>query len=190
MPVREKARTDRRVRKTEALLREALGDLIRERRYEDIVVKEILGRANVGRSTFYTHFADKDDLLVSCIEEILRSAPEAESVQAAAGPHQDLLWFSPPILRHVERHRGTALVEQAHLHDMLAEYVEREMGMALRQRSAPRQAPPDLLARWIASTFVLVLDHWLESAGPISARDADRLFRALVEPSLAAALDG
>jgi len=53
---------DRRIQKTKSLLHEALGSLIREKPYDAIVVQEILDRANVGRSTFYMHFSDKDDL--------------------------------------------------------------------------------------------------------------------------------
>ena len=55
--------TDRRVQKTQDLLHGALASLIHEKSYDAIVVKEILARANVGRSTFYTHFRDKDELL-------------------------------------------------------------------------------------------------------------------------------
>lgn len=40
----------------------------------------------------------------------------------------------------------------------------------------------------IASTFVLVLNWWVESDNPLSAREVDGLFRELVEPSLARAL--
>src|SRR5215469_931964 len=47
---------DRRVQRTRDLLHEALGSLIREKPYDEIAVKEILDRANVGRSTFYLHF--------------------------------------------------------------------------------------------------------------------------------------
>jgi len=56
----EKWIKDRRVQKTRTLLHEALVSLIREKPYDEMVVKEILDRANVGRSTFYTHYRNKD----------------------------------------------------------------------------------------------------------------------------------
>jgi hypothetical protein len=52
--VPEKRVQDRRIQKTQRLLHEALFSLIHEKSYDAIVVKEILDRANVGRSTFYT----------------------------------------------------------------------------------------------------------------------------------------
>src|SRR5262245_49469875 len=64
---------DRRVQRTKTSLRNALMGLAREKPYPSIAVKEILDRANVGRSTFYTHFRDKDELLHSGIYEMLRS---------------------------------------------------------------------------------------------------------------------
>ncbi len=76
----DKRTKDRRTQKTEALLREALGALIREKPYDDIVVKEILARADVGRSTFYAHFHDKDELLLSGIQDMLRSAQSREGI--------------------------------------------------------------------------------------------------------------
>lgn len=54
---------DARVRKTQRRLREALVWLIHEKSYDAIVVNEILERAEVGRSAFYTHFSNKDELL-------------------------------------------------------------------------------------------------------------------------------
>src|SRR5262249_3903679 len=69
--LQEKRVKDRRTQRTKNLLHEALGSLIREKPYEAIVVQEILDRANVGRSTFYMHFRDKDELLVSGIHDML-----------------------------------------------------------------------------------------------------------------------
>ena len=54
---------DRRVQRTRRALHQALADLILEKRYDKITIQDIIDRANVGRSTFYTHFLDKEDLL-------------------------------------------------------------------------------------------------------------------------------
>jgi len=47
---------DRRVQKTRKLLQDALIELVAEKSYESVTIREILDRANVGRSTFYAHF--------------------------------------------------------------------------------------------------------------------------------------
>jgi AcrR family transcriptional regulator len=52
--------------------RQALGDafveLLMERGYEGISIKDVLDRANVGRSTFYSHYADKDELFAGQLD--------------------------------------------------------------------------------------------------------------------------
>jgi AcrR family transcriptional regulator len=64
-------KTDRRSLRTRRLLGEALIALLLEKRYEDITVQDILERANIGRSTFYEHYWDKEDLLTSEIERVI-----------------------------------------------------------------------------------------------------------------------
>jgi AcrR family transcriptional regulator len=39
--------------------------LIVGKKYESITVQDVLDRADVGRSTFYMHFRDKDELLTN-----------------------------------------------------------------------------------------------------------------------------
>src|SRR5258705_12452313 len=59
---------DRRVRRTRNGLAEAFLSLVIERGYDRVTVQNILDRADVGRSTFYTHFRDKESLLLSCFD--------------------------------------------------------------------------------------------------------------------------
>jgi AcrR family transcriptional regulator len=61
---------DRRVQKTRKLLQDALIELVTEKGYEAVTIKEILDQANVGRSTFYAHFQDKDQLLHSILDRL------------------------------------------------------------------------------------------------------------------------
>ncbi|MBV8630069.1 MAG: TetR/AcrR family transcriptional regulator [Silvibacterium sp.] len=62
---------DARTRRTRTLLGDAFLRLIMEKPIEDITVQEVLDRAGVGRSTFYLHFRDKNDLLLSQLERFL-----------------------------------------------------------------------------------------------------------------------
>ena len=185
---------DRRIQKTQALLRDALAALIREKPYDEIVVKEILDRANVGRSTFYTHFRDKDELLLSGIQDMLRSAQPAGGGRAPARSYQSIVWFSLPIFQHIEQHRRTGEATMGtrgrramheHLQHAVSELIEDEVRAALRRSRRTAGHAPELIVQWIASTFVLVLNWWVESDTPLPAREADGLFRGLIEPSLA-----
>lgn len=61
---------DRRVQKTRKLLQDALIELVAEKGYESVSIREILDEANVGRSTFYAHFQDKEQLLHSILDRL------------------------------------------------------------------------------------------------------------------------
>ena len=65
------AKTDRRVLRTRDILGDALVALMKEKPFDDITVQQVLDRAGVGRSTFYAHYRDKEDLFLSDVEDFL-----------------------------------------------------------------------------------------------------------------------
>jgi AcrR family transcriptional regulator len=176
------------VQKTKASLHNALIGLAREKPYPSIAVKEILDRANVGRSTFYTHFRDKDDLLESGIAELLR--PLHHRPRAANAPER-IVAFSLPLLQYIDEHRRSAgprmgrdgrVIMHEHLEGMLTSVIADELATTMRTSEA--RAPMDLVARYVASTFVLVLNRWVESDTGWTPAVTDAIFRALVIPTL------
>src|SRR5258705_9548307 len=62
-------RLDARVKRTKVALGDALVTLMQEKPFDSITVQDVLDRAHVSRATFYTHYSDKDDLLMSDAEE-------------------------------------------------------------------------------------------------------------------------
>jgi AcrR family transcriptional regulator len=72
--------TDKRIRRTHRLLRQAFIELIAEHGYNSLRVEDILQRADIGRTTFYTHFKDKRALLEN-ISEIFNSRYQADLAQ-------------------------------------------------------------------------------------------------------------
>jgi AcrR family transcriptional regulator len=77
--VMQRRKPDVRVRGTR--LGSALGALIQEKSIDDVTVQEVLDRASVGRSTFYLHFSDKHDLLLSQLEKFLETMSTALSLR-------------------------------------------------------------------------------------------------------------
>ncbi|MFD4789630.1 TetR/AcrR family transcriptional regulator [Streptomyces sp. NPDC058459] len=159
-------RSDRRVRRTRSALMNALKELIREKRYESITVADLLERADVGRSTFYTHFSSKDDLLAGGIEDI---GAELRSAFAAAGH-----FTVEPVFRHAGDHRdlylalshgpaGRLFLDQ--LHDHLAQWFT---------DARDDDGTAAIRAHYAAGAVVGALRCWL--ADPrLTAEDAARL---------------
>ena len=185
--------TDRRVQKTQKVLREALASLIAEKSYDAIVIKEILERANVGRSTFYTHFRDKDDLLVSSIHGMVESVQSAKLRRSGIW-YERVLWFSLPIFEYHygHRHNGQLTIDgvgralqhrrlQQVLGDIITDAVRTEF---TSPRKYAKAASPDLIVQYISSTFVLVLEWWLDTKHPVPPKTIDEVFHSLVLPTL------
>src|SRR5262245_34117723 len=190
--VQEQRSSDRRVRRTDDRLHEALTALIREKSYETISVKDILVRADVGRSTFYTHFADKDELLVSGIRGILRAAQGHAS--ATPTDHERIIAFSRPVFEHIHRHQRTSDTPttprtRVLLHQRLRGVLADSIAAEIRTQPKSRRTaliPPELLAEYVVATFIVVLDWWLRKSSALSPAEVDDVFRALVIPALQA----
>jgi AcrR family transcriptional regulator len=191
---------DRRVRRTKGQLRHAITSLFHEKPYDAIAVKEILTRADVGRTAFYTHFRDKDELLGSAFREALRAGsprPAARSI-AADDVARLLLRFSLPLFERIVHVRQTGhsletVTRSDEIHGRLRAVLEEHLRDDLRDMprlSGDRRTPADveLLVRHVAGTFLLVLEWWAEHGDARSARELDARFHALVEPALATAL--
>lgn len=61
---------DRRQKKTRKAIFNAFTDLLKAESYSKITVQQIIDIADIGRTTFYSHFETKDDLLKSLSQEI------------------------------------------------------------------------------------------------------------------------
>lgn len=66
--LRKKNYYDRRVRRTQKLIRKAFLELIDEKQYDQITVTDIINQADYNRATFYRHYYDKEDLATKIID--------------------------------------------------------------------------------------------------------------------------
>src|SRR5213593_1902268 len=101
-----KRATDRRVQRTRQLLQDALISMMIEQGYEATTVQDIIDRANVGRATFYAHFADKETLLTSRLEDLraLLVRRQREVLASLGDATARGFGFSLALLEHARSH--------------------------------------------------------------------------------------
>jgi AcrR family transcriptional regulator len=176
---------DRRVQRTQRMLTEAMIELILERGWDAVHVQDICERADVGRSTFYTHFGDKEDLLVGGLDalgQFLRS-------QAAAAATGQPFAFARGMIEHVDEQRRlfraivgkrSGQVAQQRFRQLLIQLVREDL-----EAYGPTGARLDVASRYVAGAFFELLIWWLETRTQITPSELERHFHELTAPVLA-----
>ena len=104
---------DRRQRKTRAAIFQAFNKLLEEKHFNNITVQEILDGANVGRSTFYSHFETKDALLkemcTDIFDHIFSHELHSETSHDFSSSDHGLREKITHLLYHLKDNRGNVL---------------------------------------------------------------------------------
>lgn len=151
------------MRRTQRAIFDAFRALVMERPYDAIRVGDIIDKAGVGRSTFYEHYRNKDEVLTHTITWLFEALADAAVGQA---DETRLLW----VLDH--------FYEQRHFGRMMLS--GEPLGLLVRHLAALIQAqePNALRARAAAAAQLEVIRCWL--AGEIPA-SREEIFHALVK---------
>lgn len=201
-------KNDRRIARTQVAIKSAMIELILEKHYDEITVQNIIDRANVGRSTFYAHYRDKEDLFRRDWEGMLdfftapinrESLEEGRLVQVSA------------LFQHVKdfHHLYRALVRSGKADRLfatgqghLAGRIEGKLNLLFADapglpetapppipETAPRSIPPSLLAHMLAAEVFTLLRWWLDRNMPHTPQRLDEIFHQFVLPGFRAAIN-
>jgi len=177
------ARTDRRVLRTRDVLGDALVELMHEKPFDDITVQEVLDRAGVGRSTFYAHYSDKDDLFLSDVEDFFKMF-STKLTRSGASPQR--LAPVTELFSHLAEMREfyLAMVAAGKLSDVEAlgrGFFARSFEERLRLAGVALE-PMELAARAhaLAGSLFALLDWWIGKGMKADPREMDTLFHRMV----------
>jgi len=179
---------DRRSQRTRQLVLSATLDLLFERPYDQITVQDILDRANIGRSTFYTHYFDKQDVLTSIVEQQI----DLLNQQLAERDAGQTLIPSLELFQHVRQRKqyfcamlrgeaGAAFWEAAQAAG--SRVIEQSLASRMTEGSAAL-VPLPVMARYLAGALLNLLKWWLEVEASYSPEQMDEVFQRLALPGV------
>jgi len=176
---------DCRAQRTRDSLGDALVKLMHEKPFAAITVQDVLDLAGVSRSTFYTHYRDKDDLFLSDVEDFFEHMANLLStrgeVSQRVAPVRELF-------AHIAEQREfyAALIAAGKINDVLelgqghfARAIERRLA-AGPATSAHTTVPRAALAHALAGALLALLTWWIDHDMPASPAQMDDSFHHLV----------
>jgi AcrR family transcriptional regulator len=184
-------KADRRVERTQQLIRGALRSLLEEKGFETLTVQQIIDRANVGRATFYAHFDSKDDLLASGFDNLRVSlkARQREAVSRGTSIDERVFAFSREMFAHANEYRDvfrgmvgkeSGATVQRLLHKLLVDLVRDDVKTTVQRDQEGAEA----LAQFIAGGLFGLLIWWLNGKMGLSVAEINELFRKFAIPAL------
>jgi len=176
------ATTDRRVLRTRRTLRDALIELIAQRGWDAISVSDVCERADVGRSTFYTHFADKEELLLSGFDDLHRMLRALHPALPGSRP----LAFAGPLIEHAGENLRIfrALVGKRSGHAMQKRFRQTVVSLVTEDLAHFGLAETRLIgtAHYLAGAYLELLTWWIDSRTKLAASELEQLFHQLTTP--------
>ena len=181
---------DKRVLRTRHALGGALMALVTEKPFDTITVQDVLDRAGVSRSTFYSHYSNKDDLFLSDAERFFElmttSIERRQEASRRVAPVRELFAHVADVEPFYD-----ALAASGRTTDLL------ELGRGYFARSIDRRlaALPEAghldptaraaLSHACAAALFSLLEWWMAAARPQPPEAMDALFHGLVWSGLA-----
>lgn len=182
---------DRRIRRSKKLIQEAFLSLLTEKGYTDVSIQDILDRADVGRTTFYTYYRSKEDLMFHGFSDFEQSfeIPSdlvRDPVTGAGGE------FARALFEHIAEQRPTAralLGERGvpaiaeHLESLLKKRFQNTWAKDWKELGHST-AVIESAAVFAAGAFMSTLRFWLMAARPSLPSEAYDLYLKILVPGI------
>jgi AcrR family transcriptional regulator len=177
------AKVDRRIKKTQDALKNAVLELMAEKSFDDITIQDLSDRANVSRGTIYLHYLDKYDLLDKLIKthinELGDRCKAAADLDFADGSliwteyfEENYAFFSMMLVS-----KGAPYFRSRFLDCLIAEFKD-EVDVTQGKNKGLNE---EMLIRFVASAYVGVVEWWFVNERPISHRALAEQLGALLD---------
>lgn len=173
----------RRIRKTKAAIFRAFDALMQEKRYANISIQNIIDRADIGRTTFYAHYATKDELLESYINHVFdvliveNNGLDAEGLDGLI-PIEHIfthLQGHSPMLRNILNSDSGELLFQRAESYWRTKLQSYDIGAESMNR-----VPQNLRINHIVTSAIGMIKWWSKNDMPYSPQEMERFWKQLV----------
>ena len=165
---------DKRLIKTQNAIYEAFTKALQEKPYSKITIEDILKLSGTSRSTFYSHYKTKDELLLSIVNHIFEhvfshSLTEEKSHDFSKSSIFDYSHLITHILYHLhdEKELIQAILKsesKSHFIDSLKMQIEPITNIIIKNKLVKdKNLPEELYSSLITNSFIILIEYWFNN---------------------------
>ena len=184
---------DRRQLKTKQSILSSFSQLLSHKSYSKITVQDIIDEANIGRSTFYSHFDTKDALLKSICEEIFEHVfsdnLDSEKTHDFSYSNGEIYSMITHILHHLKDNKNNIIgILKGESSEMFIYFFKQYLNdriiskILISQNNQNKNLPFDFLTNHISGSFVEMVHWWITNDMRQKPEDLSFLFMSVISP--------
>lgn len=175
---------DRRTKKTKAAIYAAFEKLLSMKKYSQITIREIIDLADVGRSTFYSHFETKDELLKSMCHDIFQNITSLKHSFNSTNPHSMITGILYHIKENKKAIKGVITSESG---DLFINYFKAYFNQQIEHfldhsGKSYTKVPKDFLINHISGSFIEMVKWWIENNMKQTPEELTRYYLSVISP--------
>ncbi len=179
---------DLRIVKTKKILYESLLLLLKEYTFEEIKVSDICNKALINRSTFYSHFNDKYELLSAFLTDMQNILfIELNQNTEFSTPKQYYMKMIELLLNHIDERKNiykSILINNKNsiLIDMFYDALDKDILKHLSNASLPykNKIPDQIISKFYSSAVTNVCIEWLKDGDKYSKKEIIEYLKTLI----------
>ncbi|MDD3653602.1 MAG: TetR/AcrR family transcriptional regulator [Desulfotomaculaceae bacterium] len=183
---------DRRIQKTRESIFRAFSTLLSQKGYSKITVQEIIDEANIGRSTFYSHFETKDDLLKALCSDIFDHVFYEDLISECTHDFSSANNGLESKITHILYHlkdskrdmKGILTCESGELFlSVIKTYLEKLFTGIITNDSLDG-IPKEYVVNHMAGSFVETVKWWMQNDMAQLPEELTRYFLSVISPNI------
>jgi len=182
---------DRRIQRTKAAIYESFSSLLMEKKYNAITIQEIIDRANIGRSTFYSHFETKDELLNNICDEIF----DGMHIQLEEYANGEIRVPIAKFLSHIEKNKKQL---RGFFSDECSDLITRNFKgywntkfkdhILSHKSEKDMKVPIDFLVNHVVGSILEMMKWWINSGTKYTPEEMEQYWYTVTYPAIIAAM--
>ncbi|MDO5388851.1 MAG: TetR/AcrR family transcriptional regulator [Clostridia bacterium] len=178
---------DRRQQKTRAAIFDAFSTLLKTKKFNNITVQEIIDEANIGRSTFYSHFETKDELLKAMCTDIFThifsEELSKEKTHDFSKDYNGLEQKITHILYHLkDSKRDIKGILSCESGELFIKYFKEYLSEMFEQytNTLTQNVPSDFLLNHLSGSLVNAIQWWIKKDMEIPPEKISKYYMKLI----------
>lgn len=174
-----KEKIDLRIIKTKKNLYSTLEELMKEKSFEEIKVSDICTKAMINRSTFYSHYNDKYELLSEYINNLKNSLEEQlQKNKNISNSKEYYLEMIKLLLDHIEEKKDSYIAIMINNRnsitiDILYDVINKDIIRQIKEENSLNKStiPSDIISKFYLGAVFNVCLEWLKHNNKYSKQE-------------------